>query len=69
MSVIHNKSKDLVDSIMPSLINMNLKIKAIEWSKLEVKFIEIIDNTLKTEAGVSVCLFLDPIMDVGGDFN
>ena len=69
MSVIHNKSKDLVESIMPSLIIKNLKIKAIEWSKLEVKFIEIIDKTLKTEAGVSVCLFLDPIMDVGGDFN
>ena len=69
MSVIYNKSKDLVESIMPSLINLNLKIKAIEWSKLEVEFIESIDKTLKTEAGVSVCLFLDPIMDVGGDFN
>lgn len=69
MSVIHNKSKDLVDSIIPNLKNMNPKTKAIEWSKLEVEFIESIDKTLKTEAGVSVCLFLDPIMDVGGDFN
>ena len=71
--IIHNKQEDLVKHIEPVLRQTNIvndsNFSIVESHNISSNVLEEIDGNLAKKEGVSICLILDPIMDIGGDYN